>query len=291
MSIDTVAVIGGSGRIGSTIVDDLADNGYRTVNVDRERGDADQFVRADALDAGETYGALAMTDADAVIHMGTIPRAGGTPDHVTFESNALASYHVLEAANALGLEAACLASSINALGWSYQDVPPELHYLPLDEDHPTTPRDPYALGKRVTEELCDGFGRLDAPQTIATLRFPWVASTEALRERYVEGDRSLESLRASWNPDAPTDDAFSYVHVKDAARIARRTIEADYTGHETFFVSAADTNADVPTERLIEEFHPDLEVRGSFEGHEALIDTSKARELLGWEPERSWRDL
>ena len=26
-------------------------------------------------------------------------------------------------------------------------------------------------------------------------------------------------------------------------------------------------------------------------GHEAIVDLSKAKELLGWEPEHSWRDL
>lgn len=294
MAIDTVAVTGGSGRIGSEIIRDLADQGYRTANLDRRRdpdGAADRFCETDLLDAGETYGALAVVDADAVIHMGTLASPRSAPGYVTFASNALSSYHVLEAADELGLEAACLASSINAMGFTYQDVPPEIYYLPLDEDHPKTPRDPYAIGKHVTEEIADGFARAGAPRTIATVRYPAVLRTEDIRARYADADRSLEALRAGWDPDGPSNDCFSYVHVADAASITRLAIEADYAGHETFWAVAADTNADVPTATLIEEFHPDVEVRQSFAGHEGLISIEKARDLLGWAPEHSWRDL
>lgn len=53
------------------------------------------------------------------------------------------------------------------------------------------------------------------------------------------------------------------------------TIEGDYAGHETFRAVAPDTTVGVPTERLIEEFYPDTEIR----------------EMVGWEPSHSWRDF
>jgi nucleoside-diphosphate-sugar epimerase len=288
MSIDRVAVTGGNGKIGEAILREFADAGYGTVALSRGKRReevADSYRTTDLLDAGETYGSLAASDADAVVHMGTIPSPVRHPEHVTFESNAMSAYHVLEAAAELGLEAVVLPSSINVMGADYQDAPTDVRYLPLDEDHPLTPRDPYALGKRTTEVLGDGFGRRsDAPQ-VASLRYPWVPSGEQIRERFAGTDRSLDAVRTSGRSTL-----FSYLHVADAATIARRAVEADFDGHEAFWAVAADTNVDAPSERVAAECYPDAQIRGSLDGHESLISTAKAREVLGWEPEHSWRD-
>ncbi|QLH79798.1 NAD(P)-dependent oxidoreductase [Halosimplex rubrum] len=288
MSIDRVAVTGGNGTIGEAILREFDDAGYGTVDLSRgERREdvADSYRTTDLLDAGETYGSLAASDADAVVHMGTLPSPVSHPEHVTFESNAMSAYHVLEAATELGLAAVVLPSSINVMGADYQDAPTDVRYLPVDEDHPLTPRDPYALGKRTTEVLGDGFGRRsDAPQ-IASLRYPWVATDERLRERFGEADRSLAAVR-----DSGRSTLFSYLHVADAASVARRAAEADFDGHEAFWAVAADTNVDAPSERVAAECYPDAERRGSLDGHESLVSTAKARELLGWEPRHSWRD-
>lgn len=291
MTIDTVAVTGGSGLIGGAIVDELNDHGYRTVNIDRRRADdpeADEYRRTDLLDAGQTYGSLARCDADAVVHMGTIVHPRNDPGYVTYESNVMSSYHVLEAAMELELEAACLASSINAIGWSYQDVSPDVRYLPIDEEHPATPRDPYALGKRTIEVTADGFGRLDDPPwTISTLRFPGVRSDEEVAAMG-DDDRSLKALKATYAPEE--NPIFTYIHVADAASIARHAIEATFDGHETFWAVAADTTAEASTSDLLKVFYPETEVRFDPSNHEGLINIDKGRRLLDWEPAHTWRD-
>jgi len=288
MSIDRVAVTGGNGKIGEAILREFADAGYETVDIARGKRReevADGYRTTDLLDAGETYGSLAASDADAVVHMGTIPWPRTHPEHVTFESNAMSTYHVLEAATELGLEAVVLPSSINVMGADYQEAPTDVRYLPVDEDHPLTPRDPYALGKRTTEVLGDGFGRRSGTPQVASLRYPWVPSGEQIREQFAGTDRSLDAVRGTGRATL-----FSYLHVADAATIARRAVEADFDGHEPFWAVAADTNVDAPSERVAAECYPDAEVRGSLDGHASLISTEKAREVLGWAPEHSWRD-
>jgi len=291
MTIETVAVTGGSGTIGSEVVDLLDGEGYRTVNLDQRRDDdgtADEFIEVDLLDAGETYGALARSGADAAIHMGTIPHPLNHPGYVTYESNVMSTYVLLEAAEALGLEAVSIASSVNAHGWTFQDAPPEIDYLPIDEDHRVSPRDPYGLAKYAVEVTADGFGRRKGtPARIATLRISSAHDNEHLA-RLASRDLTIEDLREQYDPgDNPT---FRYLHVRDAATLAVRAIEADFTGHETFWAVAPDTTVDVPTERLIEEFYPDTEVRADLSGTDGLFDISKARETTGWEPGHSWRD-
>lgn len=292
MSLDTVAVTGGSGTIGSEILDMLAEAGYHSVNLDAradDDGSADSFVRVDLLDAGDVYSALAQWDADAVIHMGTLPSPTRDPGHVTFESNVMTSYNVLEAAEDLDLEAVCLASSVNAHGWTFQDEPPEIDYLPIDEAHRVSPRDPYGLGKHVIEVVADGFARRDgAPDTLATLRYSGACSDEHLAH-LAERDVSMADLRDRYDPGE--NPGFRYLHLNDAATLAVRAVEADYGGHETFWAVAPDSTVDVPTEELLAEFYPDTEIKRPLSGSDGLFDVSKAQEMLGWESFRSWRDL
>jgi len=291
MSIETVAVAGGSGKIGREILDVLDESGYRTVNLDRHPTDdrrADEFVRVDLLDAGQVASAFGQWDADAAVHMATVTSPNHDPGHVTFESNAMSTYNVLEAAQQTGLEAVCLASSVNAHGWTFQDEPPEIDYLPIDESHRVSPRDPYGLGKHVMEVTADGFGRRDsAPRTIASLRYSGACDDEYLAH-LAERDLTMADLRERYEPgDNP---GFRYLHVRDAALLAVRAVEADFEGHETFWAVAPDSTVDVPTEDLVTEFYPDTELRASLSGTDGLFDVSKAQELLGWEPARSWRD-
>lgn len=289
-AMQTVAVTGGNGKIGRAILRELNEHGYRTVNLargPRREDESDRYLTTDLLDAGDVYGSLATSGADAVIHMGTIPAPILNPGFVTFESNVTSSYHVLEAGTSLGLDSICLASSINVMGCAYQSEPTEVYYLPVDEKHPLTPRDPYALGKHVLEVTADGFGRLADAPTISSLRYPWVATDDELRGLIAQADRSIEGLAASGT--GSRDALFSYLHVEDAASVARLAVEADFVGHEAFWAVAADTSTPVPNETLVAEFYPDVDVRAPLE--DALIDVGKADRLLGWKPVRSWRNV
>lgn len=294
MGLERIAVTGGNGKIGRHILDHLDDHGYHTVNVARgkQREDvSDEYVSTDLLDPGQVYGALAKGDVDAVVHMGTIPRPQRHAQHLVYESNAMSTVHVLEAAEALGLEAVCIASSINAMGAEHQVRPADVRYVPIDEAHPRTPDDIYGIAKHAMEVTADGFARRpDTDLTISSLRYPWVVTEEEQREYLVERDRSLEALADS-HPATGRDVMFAYLDIDDGAAIARRCVEADFAGHEVFWAVAADTTADAPTDEVLDEYFPDAEVRGEFGEYETLFDLSKAERLLGWEPEKSWRTL
>ncbi|NEU57651.1 NAD(P)-dependent oxidoreductase [Halorussus sp. MSC15.2] len=290
--MDTVAVTGGNGELGSAVLSELAERGYHTVNLSRgERREsvADEYRRTDLLDPGEVYGSLASAAPDAVAHFGTIPRPDETPGHVTFRSNAQTPYHVLDAAEALDVETVVLASSLSAMGASFEDEV-DVRFLPVDETHPLTPSNPYGLGKQVAEAVADGFGRRErAPTTVASLRFPLVTGEAELRTVFAEADRSPEAVRDAGFFEKARKTLFAYLHVDDAVALATRALEADFAGHEVFFGAARDTTVAAPSSELAG--HYDAEIRESFEGYESLIDTGKADEWLGWSADRSWRDL
>jgi nucleoside-diphosphate-sugar epimerase len=290
--MDTVAVTGGNGQLGSALLADLAERGYRTVNLSRgarRESVADRYLRTDLLDPGEVYGSLARADPDAVAHFGAIPRPDESPGHVTFRSNAQTPYHVLEAAEALGVETVVLASSLSAMGAGFEDEV-TVEYLPVDESHPLTPSNPYGIGKQVGEVVADGFGRRDGPPTtVVSLRFATVMDDAELRTVFAEADRTPEGVREAGFFEKARKTLFAYLRVEDAVSLAVRALSADFAGHEVFFGAARDTTVDAPSEELATRY--DAEIRDDLTGYESLIDTAKAEETLGWRTERSWRDF
>ncbi|WP_435096198.1 NAD-dependent epimerase/dehydratase family protein [Halarchaeum sp. P4] len=294
MSVDTVAVTGGNGTIGRTLLAELNDHGYHTVNLNRGRrreDEADGFRRTDLTDAGEVYGSLAACDADAVVHLGMIPTPENTPEHVTYESNAMSTYHVCEAAAGLDIDDVVLASSLCAKGAGFEDRRVPVDYLPIDEAHPLRPSTPYGMGKEALERIADGFARRDGgPANIASLRYPWVLTEADIEETFVGEDRSLAGIEDVRGLQSERNAMFSYCHIDDAMRLTRLAMEADHSGHERFYVSADDTLTSTPTPDVIERCYEETDVVADLSGHDALIDTSKARELLDWTPEHSWRE-
>ncbi|WP_226021455.1 NAD-dependent epimerase/dehydratase family protein [Halomicrobium salinisoli] len=293
---ETVAVTGGNGRVGRAVLAHLNEAGYRTVNLSRGKQseeESDDYLTTDTLDAGEVYGSIAKSDADAVVHLGMLPTPDATPGFRTYESNAMSSYHVLEAAGELGVDRVALASSFSAMGGGFEPEPITVDYLPVDEDHRLTPSTPYGMGKQALEVAADGFARRpdDRPRTITSLRFPWVVDDEMARETFVEADRTLERLRESEHFSTQRNTLFSYVHVSDAVDLVRRAVEADFDGHERVWLSAPDTSAQTPTREVVAELYPDADLRDLDDEYAALVDTGKAESLFGWTPEWSWRDL
>lgn len=295
---DTVAITGGNGRIGRGVLAHLNTRGYRTVNLSRgkqQESHADAYLTADLLDAGEVYGSLAKSDADAVVHLGMLPTPDVTPGYRTYESNVMSSYHILEAAGELGIDTVTLASSFSAMGGGFEPEPITVDYLPVDESHRLTPSTPYGIGKQTLEIAADGFARRVSgrPRTITSLRFPWVVDDELARETFVEADRTLSGMQASDAFHTQRNTLFTYVHMSDTVDLVRRTIEAEFDGHERVWVSAADTSAETPSREIAAECYPHADIRGDLADQEyaALVDTTKAEELFDWTPERSWRYL
>ncbi|AKU06477.1 NAD-dependent epimerase/dehydratase family protein [Haloferax gibbonsii] len=293
MSLESVAVTGGTGNLGPTVVAHLRASGYTVTNLSRhsESSLADRDYRVSALDPGDLTAALSDVDADAVVHLGTISTPTNDPGHRVFESNVQSTYVVLEVAAALGIDRVVVASSMSAIGGSFEPDPARVDFLPVDETHRATPSNPYGLGKYVAEQTAAGFVRRDdAPETVASLRFPWMPSEEEARRTFAEADRSLSGLRDAGHFHTARNTLFSYLGREDAARLVRRALEADFAGHEVFWAAAADTSTTVESARVAREVYPGAEVRTTFSGHEALVSTEKAERLLGWEPTWSWRD-
>jgi nucleoside-diphosphate-sugar epimerase len=281
----TVLVTGAAGRLGSAVVQELLAAGYTVRGTDRHRPGPGvlpagvRFIEMHLDHVGHIAGAL--EGCDAVIHLGAIPAPYSHPDEVVFGNNTTATFAVLQAASLLGIKRAAIASSVSAYGMAWAKEPFNARYVPMDEDHPIVAKDPYALSKEVDETTAAMFARRDG-MTIAALRFHWIARPEELAQRAGVSDAgdSTVGVRGLWG----------YVHLADAARACRLAIEAEPFGFEPFNIVAADTLLSIPTEEALTRWGPEIEVRQPLPGFTGGFAIGKAKRLLGWEPEHSWRD-
>ena len=71
----------------------------------------------------------------------------------------------------------------------------------------------------------------------------------------------------------------------------RRALEVDLDGAESFIIAAADTVMRTPSRELMAEVYPGVPVDERLTGNDTLLDIAKARKVLGYDPQFSWRDL
>ncbi len=275
-----VVVTGGAGRIGQAVVRALLERGDDVLVLDMRVPEEKrcEFVCADVTDFAQILNAF--RGMEAVVHLAAIPGPWRNMPQEVMRVNVMGTYHVLEACRQLGILKVVVASSINAVGLSYNRERPRLDYLPIDEQHPARPEDCYSLSKWLGEQVADAMVRLEPNMSIVSLRFHGVVSPEWY-PRWREHPRR----------DIPGDfkGLWGYVDIRDAVEAVLKALSVSWTGHQAFFICAADTSSAVPTMELVKAVYPDVPLKRALGEFEGLFDLTKARELLGWQPRYSWR--
>ncbi len=281
-----IVVTGGSGKLGRAVVADLIDHGHQVVVLDRIPSPHPEatFLRIDLGDLGAVIEALTGIDdrydsVDAVVHLAAIPAPGLTTNAATFTNNLTATYHVFDAARIAGIKRIVWASSETVLGLPMgPDAPPP--YLPVDEEFHPRPASAYSLAKTLEEELALQFCRWDPELTAVGLRFSNVMDpADYAQFPAFDDDPALRQ----WN-------VWGYIDARDGAQAVRLALTADLRGREVFVIANADTVMSRSSRELAAQVFPDLEVRKDLTEHETLLSIDKARRVLGFDPQHSWRD-
>jgi UDP-glucose 4-epimerase len=266
-----IALTGGSGSIGQAIIAEALERGHSIVSIDRAPPPGPQhrnlrFVEADLAD----YDGLvaAFEGCDALIHMAAIPKPVIAPDHIVHNNNVVGSYNALRAAVEHGIKRICQASSVNAIGLSYSRAP-RFDYFPIDEDHPNYGEDPYSLSKWICEQQADAFARRYEDVSIASLRFHWCVPTPAVAGR-------------TFNAPGAEKHLWAYTRLEAAARASLLSLEADFRGHEVFYIVAPETTIETPSLELAATHFPRVEIRGDLSGNRSFFNTAKAERMMGW---------
>jgi UDP-glucose 4-epimerase len=271
---------GGSGRLGRHVVALLRDACKVTV-LDTEPGGSDAFVRADVTEIGALRRVFA--GQDAVVHLAAIPNPRTAAPEVTFRTNVQGTFAVLQAAEEAGVRRVVVASSDSVVGFHFNPPDWQPQYLPIDERHPLCPTEFYSLSKQVTETICRSYaarGRLEVV---------------VIRPSYIAFPPEYPQLEARGG-DLMNYHLWTYVAPEDVARAFQLALALPKVRFEHFFISAPDGLNTRPTLELVRErygFLPEIRRPEVYERlpTASVLDGSKAREVLGFEPSRDWRQM
>ena len=280
-----VLVTGGSGKLGRAVLRDLVAHGYDVLNVDQQAlpDPICPSVRIDLTNFGEVAAAiLGGVDErkgpfDAVVHLAAIPAPGLAANARTFANNVPTTYNVFEASRLAGIKNIVFASSETVLGLPFDTPPP---YAPVDEEYYPRPESAYSLGKLLDETMAAQFCRWDPTLRIVGLRFSNVMNPEdyAAFPRFDGDPRSRK-----WN-------LWGYIDARDGAQAVRRSIQADFTGFEAFIIANADTVMSRSNMSLLAEVFPGVPTKGNLAANGTLLSIEKAKRMLGYSPQFSWRN-
>jgi UDP-glucose 4-epimerase len=282
-------ITGSGGKVGRATVSAALQAGHKVTAVDLHRANFDRpapgaarYQQADLTDAGSAFALCARTRFDAVIHAAAIPEPTGNPPHVVFHNNLMGTFNLLEAAIRFGVPRFVHVSSETVPGFFFPERPWLPDYLPVDEEHPVRPQDPYALAKSFAEQLCDAAVARSDIKAIS------------IRPSWVQNDDNY-----AWNlgpqlrdPDTPSAGFWAYIDAEDLADSLLLAAASDLPGHEVFYIASPDAASNLTLPELLERhgLADKLPLRDLARPDAGGISIEKARRLLGFDPKRSWRD-
>ncbi|MGN8552329.1 UNVERIFIED_CONTAM: NAD(P)-dependent oxidoreductase [Microbacterium sp. SLM126] len=276
-----IALTGSSGKLGTVVARELRGAGYDVVGMDVVGARGPSFVQVDLTDYGQVIDAFGGVGdrhdgIDAVVHLGAIPAPGIRSDVATFHNNMTATFNVFWAAVRLGIRRIVYASSETVQGLPF-DVPPP--YVPVDEDYEPRPESVYSLVKTLEEQLARELVRWHPDLSITALRF----SNVMVPEDYAEFPSfDHDATLRKWN-------LWGYIDARDGAQAVQRALEVAPAGFDNFLIAASDTVMSRPNAELLAEVFPGVPVAREFGDHDTLLSIDKARRLLGYDPQHTWR--
>ena len=281
-----VLLTGALGKVGRATSAALLAAGHEVTGVDLARPTFDRplpgtahYVQASLTDPGDAYAVV--RGHDAVVHSAAIPEPTQNPPHTVFSNNLMSTFNLLEAAVRLDVRRFVNISSETVPGFFFPERADQPDYVPIDEEHPIRPQDPYALSKHFGEQLMDAAVRRSDIRCIS-IRPSWVQTPD----NYA---RNLGPLIR--DPAETTPGLWAYIDVEDLADAIVLAVESDLPGHEVFYIASPDNAGGRDLAAAVREHYGErIEVRDLSRPDASSISCAKAEKLLGYRPTRSWRD-
>ncbi len=193
-----------------------------------------EYIQADVADAGEMFAVV--RGMEAVVHAAALPEPTHNPPHVVFQNNLMGVFNTLEAAIRFGVTRFVNVSSETVPGFFFpeRDFLPD--YVPVDEEHPIRPQDPYATAKYFGELLMDAAIRRSDIQCIS-IRPSWVQHKGNYERNLGPQVRDASNLSPNF---------WSYIDVYDLADAIVLAVESDLPDHEVFYIASPDNVGNRP---------------------------------------------
>ncbi|PDT46630.1 UDP-glucose 4-epimerase [Sinorhizobium fredii] len=279
-----VLVTGGSGKLGRATVKHLLEHGHDVINADtlEPRESLCPFVKVDFEDMKATLETITGFDWDhnrkteAVVHLAAVPMPGKVAPAEVFRVNTISTFNVFESCRLLGIKNVVWASSETLLGIPYSVKP---DYFPADENYESRPETSYSLSKHLGEEMAKQYCRWDKDLKIVCLRF-----SNVMDESEYAHFSAFED-----NPGSRRFNLWTYIDSRDGAQAIRKSLEWNGTGAEIFIIANEDGVMTTPNKELVERFYPGVPFKRQMGDNDSLLSIDKAKAVLGYRPEHSWR--
>ena len=304
-----VLVTGGAGYIGSHTAKALAHNHYRPVVIDDlSTGHAHNvkwgpFVRANLSDTAVVRGLLKEYNIDSVIHFAGSALLGESVSRplAYFQNNVGGTLSLLEAMLDVGAKKIVFSSTCATYG-----LPSA---IPITEDQPQKPINPYGESKLVIERVLDWMGRAQQLRWVA-LRYFNAAGADPegqLGEEHAQETHLIPLTMGAalgereplqiFGTDYPTPDGTAirdYIHVTDLASAHIRALQYLDRGEESRAINLGTGNGAsvleviAAVQRVGGQPVPSVAAPRRAGDPPILVANSElARRLLKWEPAHS----
>ena len=305
----TVFVTGGAGYVGSHCCKAFSNAGWRVVVYDNLSRGWREFVKwgdlieGDILDRDALTTAVEKTKPDAVAHFAALAYVGESvsqPD-LYYRNNVQGSLNLLDAMRTSDVSKIVFSSTCATYG--------DPQYLPLDENHPQSPVNPYGHSKLMVERVLKDYSAAFGISSVA-LRYFNASGADPdgeVGERHEPETHLIPlALRGAGDPDYTlkifgsdydTRDGSAirdYIHVLDLADAHLRAL--DYlkeggetvqinlgTGDGTSVIEIRDCVQQVTGRTVQSEYAP----RRVGDPPNLVASPKRAKELLGWEQQYS----
>ena len=155
----TILVVGGAGYIGSHMVKMLLAAGYHVVTFDNLSGGYQDAVLGGDFVFGDIANRLFLErlfnryNFDGVMHFASLIQVGESVKQPGkyYQNNVAATLNLLDAMVAYEVKIFIFSSTAAIFG--------EPHYVPIDEQHPKQPINPYGLSKWMIEQILGDYDR------------------------------------------------------------------------------------------------------------------------------------
>ncbi len=309
MTFPTILVTGGAGYVGSHCCKAFASAGWNVVTYDNlSRGWRDlvkwgPLIEGDVRDAERLSVAIAETVPQAVAHFAAVAYVGKsmTDPGLYYDINVRGSLNLLQAMARHGVDSLVFSSTCATYG-----VPAR---MPITEDTPQVPINPYGASKLHVERMLADFGRAHRLRAVA-LRYFNAAGADPAGETGERHDPKSHLIPLAVAAAEPGEteltvfgDAFAtpdgtcvrdYIHVTDLADAHLRAIRHLLAGGDSaVFNLGTESGTSVREVIAAVERVGGRPVRHRYgparEGDPPVLVASaaKARAVLGWSPQRS----
>ena len=284
-------VTGGSGFIGSHIVEELLLRGDQVVVIDDESANENhEFYKFEGaqyykLDICDDSTAELYKDVDVVFHLAARSRIQPTIDNPSgaFDVNVLGTSKVLNHSKNFGVKKVIYSSSSSCYG--HKNKPP--HHEEMIPDCLT----PYSLSKKQGEEICKMFSDLYGLSTVTLRYFNVYGPREPLKGQYAPVVGLFKRMKETDDPLTIVGDGEprrDFTYVKDVA--SANIMAADSKVYHGLFNIGTGRNYTINQVADLVGGEKMYIPSRSGEARETKADISKATQILGWSPSHRLED-